>query len=1492
MHGIWFIIELVILVTLFFIISLRFPQTQTYLAQKLTQKLSNDLGTTLSIKKVNIHPLDKISLENLFVVDLYGDTVLNTKALDINIADIKLKQQEIEIEAITLTNADIKLIKPVGQKGFSFQFIIDHFSNDKPKKDKKNTPFTIKGKAIDIVNSDFYFINKRSSASYSGMDFTDLALKNINLSIANVTNQGSKTTGVIKHLSTYDKSKFELKNLSTSFTLDSNFALLDSLNIRTNNSNIEANYFKFEFNDPNDFDDDFVEKVTMKADFKRSQLNLGDLSYFTSFFNGLNRSVDFSGYFDGTVDDFKTKNLYIQLDNNTSIGGNLAMKGLPYTDSTSFNFSNIVLRTNEKELQNIELPPFVRGDKIKLPEELDGIGLISGTGNLAGTFDDVKGNLMLTSSIGNVNTKSRYWLNKKTNTSFFEGDVTTNKLAIGKLLTDKNLGDISTDITTKLVWNSRNGIDAKVTGEINEIDYNGYTYKDISLDGDINEDFFKGKAVINDINAALTFDGLISFSDTIPSFNFKSSIKNLNFNELNLTNDSIDRILCADVIVNGEGSNLDNINGFAVINDLSYLQNGKEYEAEEIELVASPKQDGRILNITSSIVDATIDGNFSFKELPKCIDYITYKVVPAIYEDTTNIQVNNQKFSFDALVKDYKPIQELFTPELYFSKNTLTIGAFDSDQSTFNLLLKSDTIKVLDRSFAKVDAYVKKPDEKIAIDVNVKEANVNPSIVLENLNFKTTIKDNLIEPSLSWESKNGDSYGFIQGNGYWYSLEYFDFLILPSYFNYDNTVWKNDDFAEVIIDGKTIVIDSLIFNNNNGEQITVTDTISENPNETLKLTIENFQLANINSIFDLTDVKYYGEINGNASLGNLYDSPSIVSDIEIKELKTNDFIVGDLNFNTNWDNKEDPIACIGYLNRLGNKAFDFKGTYNPKLDKNSLDIACEMNNTPIAFVGFYLKDQGIDDLNGFVSGNIDITGEPEKPILQGKAELKNVGFKVDYLNTFYDFTGELNIGEDEFYTDNVILIRDQENNLATFNGAIYHNNFRDFDYNIFIDIPQNIYTKGNIKKNIPFNNAKKVPNQFLTLNTNESLNSSFYGKVYNTGDINIEGEAGGEITITVNAKTKKGTVFTLPLYNSNEVALEDYIVFVDTSKKIEIDSNEFSLEGLNLDLNIEATPDAELKIILDEVYGDVMKGRGSGNINMSVDENNELNMTGRYEIEEGDYLFTLGVLNFENLINKKFQIASGSTLNWYGDPLKAEIDITAIYNLKASLYDIITDPSKKELYKNRTDVECYMNLTQNLLKPDVDFAIEIPRTDEEGRTALNNLIQTEEELNKQVFSLLILNRFLPPANSVTDEGRSGNAVGSTLSELASNQLSNWLSQITNKADIGLNYRPGDNITNDELALALSTQLLNNRVVVSVNGGLSFDGDETTDDNNLLLDANVEYKLNKDGTFRVRAFTRTNEDDVTNTQNQGATTQGVGLSFKKDFNRLRKKKVDK
>jgi hypothetical protein len=474
-----------------------------------------------------------------------------------------------------------------------------------------------------------------------------------------------------------------------------------------------------------------------------------------------------------------------------------------------------------------------------------------------------------------------------------------------------------------------------------------------------------------------------------------------------------------------------------------------------------------------------------------------------------------------------------------------------------------------------------------------------------------------------------------------------------------------------------------------------------------------------------------------------------------------------------------------------------------------------------------------------------------------------MAFDVGYLNTSYVLSDSVKLTPHTIEVDQVQVF-DTEGNYAVVSGMMLHDCFKNFKYAFDLKC-----------------------DKLLAMNTKEEDNEVFFGKAYAQGTANISGTV-ETVNINLAMKTLPNTLVTIPLEGTSSVKESSFVTFVETEQKKsmtelrkirreklkKISEKKTSPTKMQLVMDLEATPDAEVHLIMDAQQGDIIRTKGAGTLHMTYNTRDEdFRMYGGYNIEKGDYLFTI-----QSVISRKFDIESGSSVRWTGDPVNANLNITAKYALNASLNDIVDDPN---LRTNTSLVHCLLGLTGTISSPIIKFDIELPNSDDDVRSKLKSVINTEEEMNRNIASLLALGHFYSmdkTASSVATTELS--SVGfSTLSS----QLTNWISKINQDVSIGLNYRPSSTgidgtVTSSEFDVALSTQFLNDRLLMNGNFGYR---DEVTDMDNIsnsIIDFDIEYKLNKSGKLRTKGFNRSNNSYF----KQAPNTQGIGLVYREDF----------
>jgi hypothetical protein len=455
---------------------------------------------------------------------------------------------------------------------------------------------------------------------------------------------------------------------------------------------------------------------------------------------------------------------------------------------------------------------------------------------------------------------------------------------------------------------------------------------------------------------------------------------------------------------------------------------------------------------------------------------------------------------------------------------------------------------------------------------------------------------------------------------------------------------------------------------------------------------------------------------------------------------------------------------------------------------------------------------------------------------------------IDYIKTNYSFADEIEFTEKAInFTD--ITIYDSLGNTGLINGSIDHNYLSDFKLNLNI-----------------------LANNLICLNTNKYQNEVFYGDAFASGSVDITGPF-DKIALKVKATTRRGTDVYIPLGSSSDIAQQDYITFYDpqlAESDLPVPLPVKTDSGLDVLLDLDVTNDAEIQLFLPDQMGDI-NSRGNGKVKIGVSPKGTFSINGEYNITNGNFLFQI-----QNFIRKRFDILEGGRITFSGDPYNADLNIRGLYKLKTTVSGLST--TLDALYSGeRVNVDCIIGLRGRLANPDINFSIRFPNLEPEARYNIYSVLDTNDQgvMNQQMISLLILGSF-----SYT--GGAGN-IGASSFNLISNQLSNWLSQISRDFDVGINYIPGDEINQDEIAVALSTQLFNDRLLVDGNVGVGGQNSQTSSQNasNIVGDVNIEYKLRPDGRIRLRAFNRSN--NIYTFENIAPYTQGVGIFYRKEFN---------
>jgi hypothetical protein len=1446
-------------------LALRSPKVQTKLTQVIAGYLSEELQTTVSVNGVDIGFFNRVILEGLYVEDQKSDTLAYLSRLHLGVRYVSIDDQAVHLSKVRIDDLKFYLHKYEGDEKLNLQFLIDYFSV--PKDTAVSKPWDIRSSALELRNAAFQLQNDYAENKAVGIDYKHLDITRINLLIDDIRVDGDTIFGDVRKLSCFENRGFLLKNLSGLAKVSPMELKVNDLKIATATSELDLD-LHYTYSDWKDYLT-FVDSVRMDYVFQESKVDLKDVAFFAPALEGLDQKLDIKGSVYGPVSGLNARNLEIGYGTNTKLVGNVDIDGLPDINE-SFIFLDLKsLTTTYQDLKTIPKPPFKEGEKINVPSNISNLGKVKFQGAFTGFINDFVAFGNVKTSIGSITTDIAIKQGQTSVDLAYSGALQSYAFDVGKFVNDDRLGPVSLNVEVVGSGIAIDNINANLIGEVKSARLIGYDYKDIEVNGEFARSMFTGEVAVNDTNLSLIFRGGFDLSQELPEFNFYSDIRHANLYELNLLRDRQNATVSGVMEVDFIGDDIDNLVGWIELTNATYKQEDDPlFEVDRFSLNVSEGETQKHLELRSGILDADFDGTFKFREIKTAANNLLRKHLPSY---AGSYQAMNDSsgldFSFNMNLKNTELITYLFAEQLVIGDSSNFNGNYSSARNEVYLRGRLNEVQYNSVTFNDVRIAAENPGKEFELGVAVGKLSLTDSLFLKSFNLRSfTFKDSL-GLLVEWDNKTKlENKALIRGIASFPKNEAVSFHLDRSSLSVAGLEWSVSAENLLTIDSSTFNFTDFRFHSEN-QTIAIDGAISKDPNAKLNINLNKFDLSNFNVLTQRRGLTLEGNVSGNAKISGIYDKLFLTNQLSVNSLVLNDIVIGTGEFNNTWIPSTRSVQVFGLLSKGDTNTVSIVGEFLPGEDRQqNFNIKAMVERLPLSVFDPYI-DKVLTDVKGTAKANLSLKGKLDSPELNGYVVLDKADFLFTYLNTRFNVSDTVQVKKDGFYF-NELNVFDEEGSPGVVNGWVKHKGFKNFSFD-----------------------AQLNAVNFKALNTNSAMNSLYYGKAFGTGNVRFSGKP-KSMQLDVSMRTDRGTRFNIPLYGAKNVNETDFITFVKPKgqevEKIEVDEEfKVSFQDLVLNMDIEVTTDAEIQLIFDPAVGDIIKGRGDGDISMNLDRDGSFKMFGDYYINKGEYLFTL-----QNIINKKFLIDQGGTINWSGNPYQAFIDITARYGVRTSLYDLMF-PDTSDTYRRRIQVDCILKMTDNLLNPNIAFDIDLPNSDETIKTEVRNKIGVgnDQEMNRQVFGLLVLNRFFPTENQNQELQQAGGFFSSSTSEMISNQLSNWLSKISNDFDVGLNYRPGDDITGDELQVALSTQLFNNRIIIDGNVGVA---NTQSSSSNIVGDVNIEYKITADGRFRVRAFNESN--DINALVDNAPFTQGVGLSYQKEFDRVvdlfrRRKKKD-
>lgn len=1411
----------------------------------------------------------KISNEQIVLSDIDISYKQENSKLD---TKIKFKELQVEFKAIDLVNNNLKINK-LYLNQTEGNIVLGKIEKQNIEKQKEvtstNNLWKIEINQINLNKINFSFNDENSIKLEKGMDYSHLNLSNLNLDATTIKYSPTLSSGTINSFSVEAKNGLVVEELKTKFYYSTTVSYLKNLYLKTPKTEIKdqivANYTNLKTLSTD------LSQLSIKAMIKKSKIAVSDILLFVPqlektapFSTNKNAIVSIDGVVYGKLNNLTIPSLEISGIGNTyaSISGKI--KGLPDAEKAYYDINIKNIKTTSNDIYSF-VPNGVIPATIQLPKEL------STKGTFKGFVSNFDANLLLKSSMGNAKIIANFDQTIKDKEKY-NAKAWLDEFNLGAFLKNKNLGKMSVQADVKGNGLNPKTASATIISTLSKAEFNNYAYHDITAKATLQNGLYTAKIDSNDENIKFALISNGGFKDKYPSVKLNLKLDMADLRKLNLHAGYLK--IKGDVDADFDLLDIDNLNGKLNITNTLIALETEQFPLDSIKLIANSIAEKNTLKLQSQFATADINGKYKLSTISDALMNSISK-----YYDLNNkkkkTKIESQQLDFVIQLKD-EPIIQKLVPELKNFSAIKMEGKYNSVNDTIQINAVLPKLNYNENVITNAVLKINKEENALVYSFVVDDLK-NPSFQLPYTNLFGKVENNTIDYELQLKDiKNVERYVLagslknIDGNS--------EVAIKNDNLKLNYQKWNIDDNNVVRIDKNGIYVNDFILSNGSNKLAVNSET--KTPNAPINVDFKDFDLNSITSIVE-SNFEIGGKINGTTKISNLSTSAVVVADLDIENFAVKKDTVGNLNIKI--DNKTANVYNASVrISGFENLVF-LDGNY--KIGKGTFDLKLNIDKFHMKSIQAFTFGN-LSKSTGFLNGKLAINGDINQPNIDGFLKFNDVGFEVKTLSSKFKLLNDKIDFANKKMMFSDFKLQDENNNNLVLDGDISINDFS----NLGLDLTL-------------------VANNFNPINSTEKDNDLFYGELYLDNDISIKGSLNKPIVngiIKINKDTKFSVVLpqTEPSIASREGVVEfidqDQPILYDQSKDVE-KFNQSDIFGIEASVNIEIDKDAEISIVIDKANGDFLKLKGEAELTGGIDASGKTSLTGKYEFTGGSYEMSF------NLIKRKFDIKPGSYILWKGEPTLADVSVTAIYKTDVAPIDLVADQlgnvssEVRNTYKQKIPFETELKMNGELLQPKISFDIiltegnntvsaEVINT---TKAKLEQIRQQEDVLNKQVFALLLLNRFIGenPFESETGGFSASSFARQSASKILSQQLNNLAGDIISGVELNFDLQSTEDYTSGvkenktDLNVGLSKKLLNDRLKVTIGSNIGLEGTprENEEASTIAGDISADYLLTKDGRYKVRAYRKNNYQVAL--QGQVVET-GVAFVITMDYNKFR------
>ena len=1443
---------------------LSLPFIQKRLSVFAAQELSRIMHTEVSIGSIDLGLLNRVIIQNVYLEDKSGQELLKIARLSAKVEISPLLHGKIRISSIQLFGLNAHLNRPTPDSKTNFQFVLDAFASKDTVKKQSNIDLRIN--SVLIRRGQIYYDLLSAAQTPGRFNVNHLGIQNFSATLSLKALTPDSLNAQIKRLSFNEQSGFKLKKLALKLTANHQGLQANNIEVSLPQSELAIDTLAAAYDST--ASSSIINNDTRYMARIRASITLSDLAMFVPSFTHFNDALNLRITLEGKGYQTKCTDIYLSNDYQSLLLKGEAMVNHWNEKNNMFLFGNLAQLKADKEgtgwlIQNLT-------GKTNTPAILQRIGDINFNGDISGYLSQLTTHGTLLTGVGSIQANVTMHSDTITHLRSYSGKIIGPELNLGALLDqEKTLGNTTFDIELKGFKYHDGKAESYIKGNISSLTYKQYEYRNIMLDGKYTPGGFNGKLSLDDSNGNIEINGHFATRQAVPDFNLRAVVRNFRPNDLHLTDKYKDTDMSLSLTADFSGHSIDDMQGKISIDSVSVNAPEEDqcYYLDNLSIIAgnTGKNKEKQLEIRSSFLNGCVKGNYSYRTLPASILKTLQRYIPSLLALNKELPETNNDFQFHFQLDNTELFSKVFNIPVELGMPATLNGYFDDRRTRLQIqgylpefiyndsyfesgtFLCSNTADELECQL-RINKRMKK-GETISLAVNSRVAEDKLKTTIHWGNNVPSTFSGVVETVASFRKSE-------EKNRLLTSID-----IRPSKIILNDTIWKIHP-SKITIDKDLIEINNFLFEHQN-QYLRANGRIGKEQSDSCLVDLSNINLQYVMDIIQFHAVKFNGLITGRVHLHNVLQKPVMYTRLSVKDFSLNDALLGLGDIKGEWDNELGGVRLHADIKENEHYFTNVDGYVSPK--EKGLNLNIQAGGTNLSFLQPFIENI-FTNMQGRVFGHVRLYGPFSGLDLEGCAQA-DASMKVNILNTSFNAHADsVRISSGRFSFENV-RVTDPEGHTGLINGALNHTKLKNLTYNF----------RFNTNRMLVYHTEKETP-EF-----------PFYGQIYTTGDVLLRG-GNNMLTVDGTLRTDPGTKFTYVTATAAEATNTQFITFVDKTPRRKQESIQTELyhhlnkkedkeeedtpTDTHINFQIEATPAATMRIVMDPVARDHISANGTGNLRINYYNKGDFQIFGNYNIEEGIYKMSM-----QNVIHKDFILQSGGSVSFNGNPKEANLDVQAVYTVNsASLNDLVADASNT---KGTVKVNCLLNLKGNLTAPTLKFDLDLPTVSDEDRELVRSLTSTEEQMNTQIIYLLSIGKFY--TYDYSNNANQSDATSSLAFSTLSGQLNNMLSQVIDSQNwnLGTNLSTGDKGWTDvEAEAILSGRLLNNRLIINGNFGYR---DNPMRNTNFVGDFEAMWLLTKNGDFRLKGYNQTNDRYFTKST---LTTQGIGLMYKKDFTNWR------